>query len=324
MCHDPASGSITVEKALGSVGHRRKAVQVILISRRMKTAKAYTIMPRHLLAAAAAFIALVVAASGTLAWALGTGARPAATDLAAEAGERHVANNLQLLASHVGELRARLLHLDALGDRLAGLAGIGREAPVAARPSGQGGALVPLAPSTEELQRELDRLAAEIEVRSDELKAFETGLLERRVRDRLVPTALPVREAELGSPFGVRTDPIAGLRAQHEGIDFNAPSGTPVLAAADGVVQAASWQGDFGNMVEVDHGEGLMTRYAHLQRMQVRPGMLVKRGDTIGTVGSTGRSTGAHLHFEVRVFGVPQNPARFLKQDDAYAQLKRR
>lgn len=323
MCHDPAGGGVAVEKVFGSVGHRRKAVQVILVSRRMKTAKAYTIMPRHLLAAAALFVALVVAVSGAATWTMRAAARPAA-DTVVDAGERHVANNLQLLAAHVGELRARLLHLDSLGDRIAGLAGIGRQAPAATVQAGMGGALIPVAPSASELQRELDRLAAEIEARTDEMKAFESGLLERRVRERLVPTALPVREAELGSPFGIRTDPIAGLRAQHEGIDFNAPSGTPVLAAADGVVQAASWQGDFGNMVEVDHGEGLTTRYAHLQRVQVRPGMLLKRGDPIGSVGNTGRSTGSHLHFEVRVFGVPQNPARFLKQDDAYAQLKRR
>jgi murein DD-endopeptidase MepM/ murein hydrolase activator NlpD len=302
------------------------AVQVILVSRHLRVAKTVTIMPRHVLAAAALFLALVVATATALAWYAGAFAarEPAGLEEAA-AGERQVANNLQLMAARVGELRGQLLHLDTLGDRLAGLAGIRRDepgSPVAA--GGQGGALVLAPPSHAELATELDRLAREVAARSDELAILESGLLEQRVRERLIPTAVPVREAALGSPFGIRTDPIAGLRAMHEGIDFNAEAGTPVVAAADGVVLSAGWQGDFGNMIEVDHGAGLSTRYAHLSRMSARPGTMIKRGEPIGTVGNTGRSTGSHLHFEVRVAGVAQNPARFLRQGDEFAQLKRR
>jgi murein DD-endopeptidase MepM/ murein hydrolase activator NlpD len=302
------------------------AVQVILVSRHLKVAKTVTIMPRHVLAAASLFVALVAATATALAWYAGAFAtrEPAGLEAAA-AGERQVANNLQLMAARVGELRGQLLHLDTLGDRLAGLAGIRREEPgnpVVA--GGQGGALVLAPPSQAELSAELDRLAREVAARSDELAALESGLLEQRVRERLIPTAVPVREAALGSPFGIRTDPIAGLRAMHEGIDFNAEAGTPVVAAADGVVLSAGWQGDFGNMIEVDHGAGLTTRYAHLSRMSARPGTMIKRGEPIGTVGNTGRSTGSHLHFEVRVAGVAQNPARFLRQGDEFAQLKRR
>jgi murein DD-endopeptidase MepM/ murein hydrolase activator NlpD len=302
------------------------AVQVILVSRHLRVAKTVTIMPRHVLAAAALFLALVVATATALAWYAGAFAarEPAGLEEAA-AGERQVANNLQLMAARVGELRGQLLHLDTLGDRLAGLAGIRRDepgSPVAA--GGQGGALVLAPPSHAELATELDRLAREVAARSDELAILESGLLEQRVRERLIPTAVPVREAALGSPFGIRTDPIAGLRAMHEGIDFNAEAGTPVVAAADGVVLSAGWQGDFGNMIEVDHGAGLSTRYAHLSRMSARPGTMIKRGEPIGTVGNTGRSTGSHLHFEVRVAGVAQNPARFLRQGDEFALLKRR
>ena len=159
---------------------------------------------------------------------------------------------------------------------------------------------------------------------SEELSALEARLLEKRVRERLLPTTLPVRDAYLGSPFGHRADPIAGLRAMHEGIDFNAPPGTPVLAAADGVILSAAWDGDFGKLVEVDHGGGLTTRYAHLSRMDARPGSVVRRGEPIGAVGNTGRSTGPHLHFEVRMLGVAQNPAQFLAQSEEYARLKRR
>ena len=139
-----------------------------------------------------------------------------------------------------------------------------------------------------------------------------------------MPTTLPVKAAFLGSPFGHRSDPILGLRAMHQGIDFNAESGTPVVAAADGMVRSAAYQSDFGNMIEIDHGDGLTTHYAHLSRMSVKPGSLVKRGESIGAVGSTGRSTGSHLHFEVRMLGVAQNPAHFLKQGDEFALVRRR
>jgi murein DD-endopeptidase MepM/ murein hydrolase activator NlpD len=229
------------------------------------------------------------------------------------------------MATRLGELQAQVLHLDTLGDRLAGVAGIKREAPPASKPvAGQGGAFVPAPLGADELQREIDRLFREVDVRSDELAVLESRFLEKRVKERLMPTTLPVKQAFLGSPFGHRSDPIVGQRAMHEGIDFNAETGTPVVAAADGVVLSAGWQSDFGNMIEVDHGDGLTTRYAHLSRMNSKAGSLVKRGERIGAVGSTGRSTGSHLHFEVRMLGVAQNPASFLKQGEEFALVKRR
>ena len=110
----------------------------------------------------------------------------------------------------------------------------------------------------------------------------------------------------------------------HEGLDFSAEAGTPVVVAADGVVLSANYHADYGNVIDVDHGDGLTSRYAHLSTVDVKPGMLVKRGEKIGAVGTSGRSTGPHLHFEVRMLGVAQNPARFLKQGAEFAQLKRR
>ena len=137
---------------------------------------------------------------------------------------------------------------------------------------GQGGAFVPAPLGAEELQREIDRLSRDVDLRTDELAMLESRFLEQRVRGRLMPTTLPVKEAFLGSPFGHRSDPILGLRAMHQGIDFNAESGTPVVAAADGMVRSAAYQSDFGNMIEIDHGDGLTTHYAHLSRMSVKPG----------------------------------------------------
>jgi murein DD-endopeptidase MepM/ murein hydrolase activator NlpD len=300
-------------------------VQLILVSRHFKAARTVTIMPRHVLAAGILFIACVIAVASVLnragdLWRTPAGGNEAPLSQAEAA--QHVTNNLQAMAARLGELQAQILHLDSLGEKLAGLAGIRREKPEGA--GGQGGAFVPAPLGEAELQREIDRLGREVSVRSEELSTLEARLLDKRVRERLLPTTLPVSDAYLGSPFGYRADPIAGLRAMHEGIDFNAPPGTPVLAAADGVILSAGWDGDFGKLIEVDHGGGLTTRYAHLSRMDVKPGSVVKRGERIGAVGNTGRSTGPHLHFEVRMAGVAQNPAQFLAQGEEYAQLKRR
>ncbi|MFZ1901101.1 MAG: M23 family metallopeptidase [Azonexus sp.] len=288
-------------------------------------------MPRHLVIAGFAFLSLVMSSATLISWLTAHGPRPGSQDeVLSQQQETHQAqqflnNNLQLMATRLGELQAQVLHLDTLGDRLAGIAGIKREAPPASKPvAGQGGAFVPAPLGADELQREIDRLSREVDVRSDELAVLESRFLEKRVKERLMPTTLPVKQAFLGSPFGHRSDPIVGQRAMHEGIDFNAETGTPVVAAADGVVLSAGWQSDFGNMIEVDHGDGLTTRYAHLSRMNAKAGSLVKRGERIGAVGSTGRSTGSHLHFEVRMLGVAQNPASFLKQGEEFALVKRR
>jgi murein DD-endopeptidase MepM/ murein hydrolase activator NlpD len=306
-------------------------LQIILVSRHLKVARTITIMPRHLVIAGFAFLSLVMSSATLISWLTAHGPRPGSQDeVLSQQQETHQAqqflnNNLQLMATRLGELQAQVLHLDTLGDRLAGIAGIKREAPPASKPvAGQGGAFVPAPLGADELQREIDRLSREVDVRSDELAVLESRFLEKRVKERLMPTTLPVKQAFLGSPFGHRSDPIVGQRAMHEGIDFNAETGTPVVAAADGVVLSAGWQSDFGNMIEVDHGDGLTTRYAHLSRMNAKAGSLVKRGERIGAVGSTGRSTGSHLHFEVRMLGVAQNPASFLKQGEEFALVKRR
>jgi murein DD-endopeptidase MepM/ murein hydrolase activator NlpD len=115
------------------------------------------------------------------------------------------------------------------------------------------------------------------------------------------------------SSFGWRIDPFTGEKAMHEGVDFVADVGAPIFAAASGVVITAEYRPDFGNVVEIDHGNGYVTRYAHASKLFVKPGQVVQRGRKIAEVGSTGRSTGPHLHFEVRYHGVAQNPAKFLR-----------
>lgn len=305
-------------------------MQIILVSRHLKAARTITIMPRHILMVLAVFFVLVFSTSVLFSWLSVHLRLPVVENLMLSVQQResskiqdYVANNLQLMATRLGELQAKVLQLDSLGQRVSGLAGEKPNTSQKAKDA-QGGPFIPAPMSAGELQREIERLASAVEETTDDLAVLESRLLEKRVKDRLLPTTLPVKEASFGSPFGHRSDPIAGVRAMHEGLDFSAETGTPVVVAADGVVLAAEYHADYGNMIEVDHGDGLTSRYAHLSRLDVKAGRLVKRGELIGAVGSTGRSTGSHLHFEVRMLGVAQNPALFLKQGTEFAQLKRR
>ena len=135
-----------------------------------------------------------------------------------------------------------------------------------------------------------------------------------------IPSTEPVRGTSFTSGFGIRSDPFRGRAAMHAGIDLAGPIGTPIYATADAVVGRSEWNsGGYGNLVELDHGHGIQTRYGHLSKSMVAAGQRVKRGDMIGLMGSTGRSTGSHLHYEVRIDGKAVNPVPFL-QSTSYLQ----
>jgi murein DD-endopeptidase MepM/ murein hydrolase activator NlpD len=139
-----------------------------------------------------------------------------------------------------------------------------------------------------------------------------------------VPSDKPVKTAAFTSGYGVRSDPFRGASAMHAGIDLAGPVGTPIYATADGVVRQAGWNsGGYGNLIEIDHGRGIETRYAHLSKITVRDGQRVKRGELIGRMGSTGRSTGSHLHYEVRIDGRAVNPVPFMKATDYLIAMQR-
>jgi murein DD-endopeptidase MepM/ murein hydrolase activator NlpD len=166
----------------------------------------------------------------------------------------------------------------------------------------------------EELQQTMADLEAISNNKSDLLTVIESRLFDQKIAKIMLPTAQPVPGSHLGSPFGFRIDPITGRSALHTGLDFQADPGTPILAAAGGVVVVQEYHPAYGNMVEIDHGNNLITRYAHASATFVKKGDLVKRGQKIAAVGSTGRSTGPHLHFEVLADGTPQDPQKFLVQ----------
>ncbi|CAM4085371.1 Peptidase M23 domain-containing protein [Novosphingobium lubricantis] len=140
-----------------------------------------------------------------------------------------------------------------------------------------------------------------------------------------IPSLAPVAVAHLSSGYGMRVHPVLGGRRGHKGIDLAAPTGTPIRASADGVVEKAEWFGGYGLFVQLDHGGAMETRYGHMSRVAVAEGQQVRKGDVIGYVGSTGRSTGPHLHYEVRVSGEAVNPMPYMQAnaDALYASNTR-
>jgi murein DD-endopeptidase MepM/ murein hydrolase activator NlpD len=240
----------------------------------------------------------------------------AAQQAEAERERTFVQQNLNSMAIKLGEMQAQLTRLDALGERLSALSGIRPQEFRAAEAPGMGGAaptqLPPQNLSLGEFSEKLLSLARQVESRNDMLGVLEAQLFEQAVKKKMIPTMMPVKASYNPSGFGKRIDPFNGQWAMHEGIDFIADYGSQILAAAGGVVIFAGFHPQYGYMIDIDHGNDLVTRYAHCSKLLVREGDLVQRGRKIGEVGSTGRSTGAHLHFEVRFRGAPQNPAKFL------------
>ena len=237
----------------------------------------------------------------------------------AQKAQEVIQGHLNAMAVKLGDLQAKMLRLDGLGERLAKLAGLKpQELPgvlQAGTTPGRGGPAPTLerSLSLDEFNAMLAQLSRQVDQRTDELGVLEALLVTDSANKKFLPTLKPIEDAWFSSNFGWRIDPFNGLQSFHEGIDFPADVGTPIDAAASGKVVAAEVHPAYGKMIEIDHGNGLVTRYAHCSALLVKEGDLVVRGQLIGRVGNTGRSTGPHLHFEVRLNGVPQNPARFLQ-----------
>lgn len=270
---------------------------------------------------------------------------PVATDIIgavaiddAEARDRFMRENLDAMARRVGEMQAKLVRLQAMSERVSGLAGmkfddVTKQGKLASGAAGSrtggaaGGPFVAAAPSEAPLSFDalndwVGVLDEQADLHADLFTLMESRLLEERLRLLMVPSTAPVAGV-VGSGFGLRSDPFSGRAALHTGLDFPANTGTPIIAAAGGVVLWSGRHPQYGNMVELDHGKGLVTRYAHASKLLVASGDFVRRGETIAKVGSTGRSTGPHLHFEVLVGGRHQDPTRFLAGKAAPATVAR-
>lgn len=233
-----------------------------------------------------------------------------------EKTESYLRDNLNAMAVRLGQMQAQLLRLDTLGDRLARLAGFRPQDLMFDQIPGRGGALSTLPNedlSLGDFARQIDLLTKQLDERGDTLGVLESLFTLDSARKKLIPTMVPVEGGWYSSNYGWRIDPFNGQRAFHEGIDFMAEQGTPVKAAAGGVVVYSEFHPQYGNMIEIDHGNELITRYAHAARRLVKVGDVVQRGANIAEVGKTGRATGTHLHFEVRQRGAPQNPTQLLR-----------
>jgi murein DD-endopeptidase MepM/ murein hydrolase activator NlpD len=245
--------------------------------------------------------------------------------------------NVNMLAGKVGALQAKLASIDGLGERVAKLAGLNYAVPdlgasLADHPEATQvmddlftDRQPPTPTSAAALGRQLDEIQARLAQQTDNLKLLDVALTRRSADQARLPSAMPIKNYPyLSSSYGWRRHPLTGRYTMHEGLDFAAPRGTPILAASGGVVLAADYRDGYGNTVEIDHGDGLITRYAHASALLVQPGQLVERGQQIARVGTSGRSTGPHLHFEVRLADQPLDPRRFLgrKQTIKSAQAK--
>ena len=306
-------------------------MHIILVSDRLTTARSITLTWGHAILVAGTLFGSVLVLSSLFSYMTVRHAAeirlPFLQDmlrsLNAEEAQRSkdfVRENLNAMAVKLGEMQAQLMRLDTIGERLAGMAGVKPQDLKAfeTKADGRGGPLLlPAAMSSTELQRAVDALANQVEAKSDAISMIESQMLEDRIRKSLLPTSLPVEAEWNASSYGWRVDPFTGERAMHEGVDFVASPGTGIRAAAAGVVVSAERHPQYGNLVEIDHGKGLTTRYAHASSILVKVGQLIKRGQKIAEVGSTGRSTGPHLHFEVRIRGLAQNPDRFLRMAQA-------
>jgi murein DD-endopeptidase MepM/ murein hydrolase activator NlpD len=311
-------------------------LQIILISDHLAKARSVSLSYHHIVGTLVLAFAMVCAATVALYWVTLRYAADipipgvqrlllAAQEAEAERSRSFVQQNLNAMAVKLGEMQAQLTRLDALGERLSSLAGI-REFRFAEAP-GLGGAAPTLMPpqnlSLSEFSEKLASLSRHVEGRNDMLGVLEAQLFEQAVKKRLLPTMMPVSAPYNASAFGRRIDPFTGQWAMHEGVDFLADTGSTVVAAATGVVQFAGFHPQYGYMVDVDHGNDLVTRYAHLSKLFVREGDVVQRGQKMALSGSTGRSTGPHLHFEVRYRGAAQNPAKFLLASSSGSQTAR-
>jgi murein DD-endopeptidase MepM/ murein hydrolase activator NlpD len=302
-------------------------MNIILVSAKLTRARTLTLSVPHLvLGAAATLLVLLILAFGLQYFMLRYAASlnsPLLNTLVLSAQQEqnektqsYLRDNLNAMASKLGQMQAQLLRLDTLGERLAKTAGFKPQEFMFDQAPGRGGAVSTLPTydlSLGDLSRQVDLLTRQVDDRTEKLGILDSLMIVDSAKKKLLPSVLPVEGGWYSSNFGWRIDPFNGVRAFHEGMDFMAEVGTLAHAAAGGVVVYSDFHPQYGNMIEIDHGNGLVTRYAHLSKRLAKTGDVVMSNGKIGEVGNTGRSTGPHLHFEVRQNGAPLNPVRFLR-----------
>lgn len=230
---------------------------------------------------------------------------------------KQLQDRLDAMARRVGQMSAEVIRLEALGRRLTEMAGLEEgefnfdELPAQGGPETLIEGAIAAAP---DLTQMLDDLARQIEDRERQLGVLETLLSTRNLSEQIVPGGRPVTSGWISSYFGTRPDPFSGRKTFHRGVDFAGQKGAEIVAVAAGVVTWSRDRYGFGKMVEINHGNGYVTRYAHNQENLVEVGETVQKGQPVALMGSSGRSTGPHLHFEVLKDGRPVNPITFVRR----------
>ncbi len=225
--------------------------------------------------------------------------------------------NLNALALRLGEVKAHVIRLDALGQRLIEKANLSKGEFDFENPPAQGGPVSGegrgKAMAVSDFIGGLDAMERQLEHRALQLDVLETLLMNRELHDEVFPQGRPIKRGWISSYFGYRTDPFNGRIAHHDGIDLAGELGSDVIAVASGVVTWAGKRYGYGNLVEINHGNGYVTRYGHNQKINVKVGQTVKKGEVIAQMGSSGRSTGPHVHFEVIKNSRVVDPMRYIR-----------
>jgi murein DD-endopeptidase MepM/ murein hydrolase activator NlpD len=304
-------------------------MNVIIVASFLKAPRKLNLLDPRLVGGSLAALALLVGSGFGLGWALRSSETLALKQLetlnqelvaqreTVDAARQEAEEELNAMAARLGQLQAHANRLNALGERLTQ---IGRlddgefdfsEPPALGGPEDMGAVA---RRDRDELIESLDRLAGQLKRQGEQLNVMESLLLDRELEQAMLPTGSPVRSGYASSTYGNRIDPFTGRSQFHSGVDFNGPRGSDILSVADGVVLFSGRHPGYGNMVDIDHGNGYVTRYAHNQENLVKEGDRVRAGDLIAKMGSTGRSTGSHVHIEVIHNGRTVNPHPFLRQ----------
>lgn len=306
-------------------------MQIILVSRTKRVPKTFDLTDRRLryrlIATAVAAVLACAALGATVALAVASPKDRALAEITqlhqqvakqnSQLGDvrKDAQRDIDALAAKLGQLQAQSTRLNALGERLAQMGKLDstefnfdEQPPVGGVEDVNDSAYaLPTA-----LDTGIDQLATRFDSQQAQLYALQSLLLDAKIESNLKPTGMPV-EGYISSYFGGRPDPFSGHAAYHTGLDISAPTGTPVHAVAEGMVTYAGLRSGYGDVIEIDHGNGYMTRYAHNSSLIVRPGQRVHVGDVIAKAGSTGRSTGSHVHFEVWYKGNVVNPLAYVR-----------
>jgi murein DD-endopeptidase MepM/ murein hydrolase activator NlpD len=305
-------------------------MNVIFVGRKSGRVRQLDLHHPLVLAAAAAFVLAVVGGAFSIGISLGAHHRSAnpidqlgswsAELLKQQAQIEDVRKALQekvnALALRVGQMNANVIRLDALGKRLTRMANIDDGEFDFGHPPAQGGLDTDGQPAQiPSLTAMVDDLQSELSSRERQLGVLENLILTRELNKQVYPEGRPVQEGFISSYFGRRADPFTGFTAVHKGVDFAGAPGTAVSSVAAGLVTFAGERAGYGEMVEINHGNGLATRYCHNEKLLVKTGDMVRKGQEVALIGSTGHSTGPHLHFEVLKNGSQVDPLRFIGED---------